>query len=222
MSKFDQVAWSKSKIAKLLKGATFVTSASGPKGYLEDVGIEVAFAGRSNVGKSTCLNTITQQKRLAHASKTPGRTQLINFFELSEDKRLVDLPGYGYAKVPLAVKKQWAKNIETYLAKRNALAGMVWLVDVRRELAQEDFLLLDWLVSEGIPTQLLLCKVDKLSRNQTQQAIIKLRQQLMLLRVPDGLLDCQPYSSLTRQGVEQLGARLASWFAIDGVDHSID
>lgn len=213
MKTFNEAGWSKSSIAKLLRGATFITSAAEPKGYPEDLGVEVGFVGRSNVGKSTCLNALTQQRRLAHASKTPGRTQLINFFQLSSTQRLVDLPGYGYAKVPLAVKNQWAKNIEAYLAKRDALAGIVWLVDSRRELVGDDLLLLDWLISEGIETQILLCKSDKLSRNQAQQALHRLNKQLKGLDIPAGLIETQTYSSTSKEGVERLSSRLGVWFA---------
>ncbi|MEC8009633.1 MAG: ribosome biogenesis GTP-binding protein YihA/YsxC [Pseudomonadota bacterium] len=213
MSRFDEKAWAQSDIAKLLKKATFITSAADPKGYPEDKGVEIGFAGRSNVGKSTCLNAITQQTRLAHASKTPGRTQLINFFELSPLQKLIDLPGYGYAKVPPEVKKKWAKNIEAYLTERDSLAGMVWLVDSRRELNGEDLILLNWLVSEQIETQILLCKIDKLSRNQGQQALHKLNKQLKELNVPRDLVSTQVYSSTSKEGLVKLTNRLAEWFA---------
>ena len=213
MKTFNEAAWSQNQTAKLLRTAKFLTSAANPKGYPEDLGIEVGFVGRSNVGKSTCLNAITQQRRLAHASKTPGRTQLINFFEMTPHQRLVDLPGYGYAKVPIAVKQQWAKNIEAYLAKRDALAGIVWLVDSRRELVGDDLLLLNWLISEGIETQMLLCKVDKLSRNQAQQALHRLNKQLKSMDVPEDLIQTQTYSSTSREGVERLCTRLGEWYS---------
>jgi len=213
-TQFDEVSWSQTSTAKLLRSAQFVTSAANPKGYPEDKGIEVGFVGRSNVGKSTCLNALTQQRRLAHASKTPGRTQLINFFQLNEHVKLVDLPGYGYAKVPIAIKEQWAKNIEAYLAKRDALRGIVWLVDARRELVGEDLLLLEWLVSQNIETRLLLSKTDKLSRNQAQQALHRLNKQLELLNVPTKLVSTQVYSSVSKEGIEVLTQRLALWFSV--------
>lgn len=213
MATFDEKRWSQGSTAKLLRGASFITSAANPKGYPEDNGVEVGFVGRSNVGKSTCLNAITQQRRLAHTSKTPGRTQLINFFALSPNIRLVDLPGYGYAKVPVAVKAQWGKNIEAYLAERKSLTGIVWLVDSRRDLNGDDLTLLQWLVKSNISTQIVLSKADKLSRNQAQQALLRLNKTLKNLDVPDGLVATQTYSSTSKEGVEQLTSRLSSWFA---------
>lgn len=211
MTTFNEAAWSQEKIAKLLRSAKFITSAAEPKGYPEDLGCEVGFVGRSNVGKSTCLNAITQQRRLAHASKTPGRTQLINFFHLTDTQRLVDLPGYGYAKVPLPVKKSWAKNIEAYLSGRDSLCGIIWLVDSRRELVGDDLLLLDWLISEQIPTRILLCKSDKLSKNQSQQALHRLNKQLKTYEIPSGMVTTQTYSSTSKQGVSQLTRQLEQW-----------
>lgn len=211
MISFNEGVWSQGEIAKLLRTAEFITSAAEPKGYPEDIGCEVGFVGRSNVGKSTCLNAITQQRRLAHASKTPGRTQLINFFRLTQYQRLVDLPGYGYAKVPLAVKKNWAKNIEAYLSERDSLCGIVWLVDSRRELVGDDLLLLDWLVAEQIPTRILLCKADKLSRNQAQQALHRLNKQLKTYSIPAGLVTTQTYSSTSKEGVSALTDQLGVW-----------
>ena len=211
MSRFDDTKWSQSQIAKMLRSATFLTSAAKPTDYPGDDGVEVGFVGRSNVGKSTCLNAITQQRRLAHASKTPGRTQLINFFQLTETRRLVDLPGYGYAKVPLPVKQQWAKNIEAYLGGRQSLGGIVWLVDSRRELVGDDFLLLDWVQAEEIPTRILLCKSDKLSRNQSQQALHRLNKQLTEMGVPREFVSTQTYSSTSKDGVQKLSDQLSQW-----------
>ena len=218
---FEQGDWSKTEIAKLLQKAAFIDSAASPKQYPDDTGVEVAFVGRSNVGKSTCINTLTNQKRLAHASKTPGRTQLINFFKLTDQQRLVDLPGYGYAKVATAVKESWAQNIELYLSSRMSLAGIVWLVDSRRSLVDQDLILLNWLVRHQIPTQILVSKVDKLSKNQAFQSMQAIKKQIKndvvdVHHLEGGLwslIDIQLFSSTAKTGVLELGERLEQWFS---------
>ena len=129
-----------------------------------DDGCEIAFAGRSNAGKSSAINTLTRNKGLARTSKTPGRTQLINFFQLDEGKRLVDLPGYGYAKVPIAMKRKWDKHLAEYLQLRQSLAGLILLMDIRHPLQEFDLQMLNWAAQAGLPVHILLTKSDKLKR----------------------------------------------------------
>ena len=141
--------------------AAFLQSASAIENAPTDFGSEVAFAGRSNSGKSSAINTLTHQGKLARTSRTPGRTQLINFFSLSEHQRLVDLPGYGFAKVPLAVKKKWNQQLERYLQYRESLRGLVMLMDVRHPLTEPDRQMLSWAEAASMPVHILLTKADK-------------------------------------------------------------
>ena len=150
----------------IITSANFVTSAVTPSQYPEAVLPEIAFAGRSNVGKSSLINTLINRKNLVKTSKTPGRTQLINFFLINEAISLVDLPGYGYAKVPQSVKKTWGNMIETYLLQRETLTGLVMIMDIRRSPGMEDLNFIDWLKQQRIPTILILTKIDKLSKNK--------------------------------------------------------
>ncbi len=142
----------------------FLKSAASPKDFPDDAGREVAFVGRSNTGKSTAINLIVGARKLARVSKTPGRTQLINFFAVAPERRLVDLPGYGFARVPPDVKARWRGLLEAYLAERRSLVGLVLTVDIRRGLAALDEQLLGWLAPRELPIVLLLTKADKLSR----------------------------------------------------------
>lgn len=150
----------------IIKTAEFVTSAVKPSQYPPGVLPEIAFAGRSNVGKSSLINTLVNRKRLVKTSSTPGRTQLINFFEVNGQFSFVDLPGYGYAKVPLPVKKTWGPMIETYLSGRPTLAGVVLIMDIRRTPRHEEFDFIAWLKQYGIESILVLTKTDKLSRTK--------------------------------------------------------
>jgi len=149
-----------------LSKATFTISAPDIRKLPEDSGIEVAFAGRSNAGKSSALTTLTNQKSLARTSKTPGRTQLINVFEIGDNKRLVDLPGYGFAKVPLEMKKKWQKALGEYLEKRESLKGLVVLMDIRHPLKDLDRDLIEWAVDSELPVLALLTKADTLSQGK--------------------------------------------------------
>ncbi len=144
----------------------FIKSAAQPSQYPEGILPEVAFAGRSNVGKSSLINSLVQRKGLARISNTPGRTQLINFFTVNSKISLVDLPGYGFAKVPAAVKKNWGPMVEAYLKERDTLRLVILILDIRREPSEDDGTLLRWLDLYGIPTLCVLTKTDKLSRGQ--------------------------------------------------------
>ena len=150
----------------IIKSAEFVKSAVKPSHYPSEVLPEIAFAGRSNVGKSSLINTLLNRKRLVKTSSTPGRTQLINFFDINNAFSFVDLPGYGYAKVPDSVKKTWGPMVETYLSTRKTLKGVVLIVDIRRIPGIEDFNLIDWLSYYHIPVILALTKTDKLSKTK--------------------------------------------------------
>jgi GTP-binding protein len=155
----------------IIRSAKFVCSAVTPEQYPPADLPEVAFAGRSNVGKSSLINRILNRKKLVRTSKTPGRTQLVNFFEINEIYRFVDLPGYGYAKVPAEVQKRWRPMVETYLTRRANLRGMVLLLDIRREPSKEDLNLWHWLQTRSVEVVIVITKVDKLSRNKRNKQI---------------------------------------------------
>lgn len=173
-----------------------------------DVGYEVAFAGRSNAGKSSAINTLTRQRQLARASKTPGRTQLINFFQLDEDRRLVDLPGYGYAKVPEAMKLAWQRHLSHYLRERGCLRGLVLLMDVRHPLTTYDRNMLEWAQERTLPVHILLTKCDKLSRGAASKALLAVRQ---TLKQEGSIASVQLFSSLHRIGLDEAALQLADW-----------
>ena len=155
----------------IIKSAEFVTSAVKPSQYPPAVLPEIAFAGRSNVGKSSLINTLVNRKRLVKTSSTPGRTQLINFFNINEKFSFVDIPGYGYAKVPASVKKKWGPMIETYITTRKTLKGVVLIMDLRRTPGLEEMNMLDWLNHYGIPSVPVLTKSDKLSKTRQQKQL---------------------------------------------------
>ncbi|SMM98090.1 GTP-binding protein EngB [uncultured Candidatus Thioglobus sp.] len=188
--------------------AKFLLSCPSLKGCPEDQGYEVIFAGRSNAGKSSAINTITLQKKLAKVSRTPGRTQHLVFFELDEDRRLVDLPGYGYAKVPLAVKKQWQADMGEYFAKRRCLVGAVLVMDVRRPLTSFDQMMLDWCINVNLPTQILLTKSDKLKKGAAANSLQKVKRAIK----DHPYVNVQLFSSLKKQGLDSLGDRLDTFF----------
>ncbi|MEY3667156.1 MAG: hypothetical protein RL572_696 [Pseudomonadota bacterium] len=192
------------------KTARFTTSAVGLNDCPADSLREVAFAGRSNAGKSSAINALTHQNRLARTSKTPGRTQLINFFELAEHRYLVDLPGYGYAKVPLSVKDQWEEHLNLYLNQREALAGLVLLTDVRHAFKDFDMMMIDWSHQSNMPVHILLTKADKLTRGAAQNALLGARRQLG--QYPNASV--QLFSSMTRFGIPELEATLDRWMAL--------
>jgi GTP-binding protein len=170
---------------------------------------EIAFAGRSNAGKSSAINLLTRINRLAYTSKTPGRTQLINFFAVDDDTYLVDLPGYGYAKVPPAVKAKWEGLLSRYLQERDALAGMVLIMDARHPLTPLDRQMLDWFTPTGKPVHILLSKADKLSNSEKVLTLRKVKQALDTL----DNVSVQLFSSLSRLGAEDATILLEDWLS---------
>lgn len=195
----------------LFRKARFLTSAPGLHQCPPETGCEVAFAGRSNAGKSSAINTLTRNGKLARTSKTPGRTQLINFFALGDDQlRLVDLPGYGYAKVPLATKQQWQENLAQYLQGRQTLRGLVLLMDIRHPLQTYDTTMLNWAVEGNMPVHLLLTKADKLNRGASQSTLNQVRQHLKKARVQE-LVTAQTFSSHNGEGLEELESVIQAW-----------
>ena len=196
----------------------FNTSASKLSQCPEDLGAEVAFAGRSNAGKSSAINALTNAK-LARTSKTPGRTQLINFFDTNvEGARIVDLPGYGYAKVPIAMKEHWQKHLDDYLQNRDCLRGVVLMVDIRHPLKEFDLMMIDWCQQAQMPLHILLTKADKLKRGAAQNALLKLKKELDVKNDP--LLSIQSFSALKSTGVDQLRERLNNWLLEDDGDEA--
>lgn len=190
--------------------ARFLTSASRLAECPEDSGAEVAFAGRSNAGKSSAINTLTQNSKLARISKTPGRTQLINFFSLNrEGVRLVDLPGYGYAKVPEAVKKNWQKHLDDYLVNRQCLKGLVLVMDIRHPMTEFDRMMIDWCKDAEMPLHVLLTKADKLKKGPAQNTLLKIQSQLR--EELNERVSVQNFSSLKKSGIDSLSSRLDRW-----------
>lgn len=173
-----------------------------------DTGAEVAFIGRSNAGKSSALNTITDLKNLARVSKTPGRTQSINLFQVGKNQRLMDLPGYGYAKVPRLVKERWAKNIDIYLQSRDCLQGLVLIMDIRHPLKELDQHLITWAVGCQIPVHILLTKADKLKRAAAKKVLLAVSTELA---AHEELVSIQLFSSIDRQGVKEAQGVLDFW-----------
>ncbi|ENW93904.1 MULTISPECIES: ribosome biogenesis GTP-binding protein YihA/YsxC [Acinetobacter] len=190
-----------------LRQAEFLMSAPKLALCVEDTGYEIAFAGRSNAGKSSAINTLTNQKQLARASKRPGRTQMINFFSLGNpDQRLVDLPGYGYAAVPEAMKIVWQKELENYLIHRKSLQGLVLLMDIRHPLQHFDLMMLEWAHSRHLFVHILLTKADKLNRGPANEVLFDVKQQLKKMKLDFSI---QLFSSLNRIGLEELATVMA-------------
>lgn len=187
----------------LIKSTSFVKSATRPSNYPESELPEIAFAGRSNVGKSTLINVLVNRKGLVRTSSTPGRTQLINFFDINTELSLVDLPGYGFAKVPLSVKKQWGPMIRTYLERREQLRAVVVLFDIRRVPREEDLQLLDWLEEFEIPTIPIITKIDKISKNKRKK---QLQPILEATGLPEDAFTL--FSALSREGREDAWERI--------------
>jgi len=177
--------------------ASFLTSAHQPEQFVADVGAEVAFSGRSNAGKSSAINALVNQRNFARTSKSPGRTQLINFFHLRENRRLVDLPGYGYARVTKAMQKHWRVLMAAYFEERSSLSGLFVVVDIRRSLGDFDWQMVDWATQIGVPAHVLLTKADKLKRGAAKTALLQAKKEL------DGAATIQLFSALKKDGVDE-------------------
>ncbi len=191
--------------ARYLKSAPDLGSAPA------DSGREVAFAGRSNAGKSSALNAITRQRALARTSKTPGRTQLINFFSLDEERRLVDLPGYGFARVPEAVKRRWQSAMADYLNRRQSLAGLILVMDIRHPLGPFDTQMLEWCAHSAMPVHILLSKADKLKRGPATNTLHAVRRALK----DRAQISVQLFSATQPLGIDEVHAVLDAWLALD-------
>lgn len=190
----------------------FIDSVAQPGQLPPDHGVEIAFAGRSNAGKSSALNALTGRRNLARTSKTPGRTRLVNLFALEDDKRLVDLPGYGYAAVSGATRERWTQLLGNYLQQRRALRGLVLVVDIRRGLAALDRQLLDLIAERPVALHLLLTKADKLGRGPAQRTLQQIRQELEEAGI-EATLQC--FSATRGDGIEDLRGLLDEWLTVD-------
>ncbi len=197
--------------------AVYEISVAGLNQLPPDQGWEVAFAGRSNAGKSSTINALTGRRNLARTSKTPGRTQQLNFFRLDELRALVDLPGYGYAKVPLQTKQQWHELLDGYLSSRQTLSGMVLISDVRHPLGKADQQIIDWAVAGSLPLHLLLNKADKIGNNQRVNTLRSVTRELEKLGTPTSV---QLFSATQPLGLEPLRDTLNSWLNLDSPDEA--
>ncbi len=197
--------------ANPLNRIRFLISVPDPRQAPPDTGFEVAFAGRSNAGKSSALNRITGHKSLARTSKTPGRTQHLVFFEIDGARRLVDLPGYGYARVPEKVRRHWGEAMERYLSERRSLQGLILLMDVRHPLTDFDRQMLAWCSHARMPAHVLLTKADKLKRGPAGNTLLRVRK--LLAEYPTASV--QLFSALKGIGVDEARARIAHWLALE-------
>lgn len=193
----------------LYQNARYLISAAELKQLPKDTGIEVAFIGRSNAGKSSALNTITGIKGLARTSSTPGRTQMINLFELDENRRLVDLPGYGYAKAPRVLRDKWAENTNEYLKTRHCLKGLVLIMDIRHPLKDSDQHLIAWTLACDLPVHVLLTKADKLKSGAQKRTLHEVQE--FLSQYGDAVT-AQTFSSQDRNGLSDAQEKLDEWF----------
>lgn len=190
------------------RSASYRISAHKLKQLPSDSGFEVAFAGRSNAGKSSAINALTDQKSLARTSKTPGRTQQIVIFDIDPERRIADLPGYGYAKVPANLRAHWRAVLQQYFNQRDSLKGVVLLMDIRHPMKPYDEQMIDWCSASNVPCHVLLTKSDKLKRGPAQSALLTLRRSL-----PPGST-AQVFSSRTRSGIADLITKLNHWYEI--------
>lgn len=188
---------------------TFLTSAAQLKQLPSDTVAEVAFAGRSNAGKSSAINAITGQKNLARASKTPGRTQLINFFTLDNQRHLVDLPGYGYAKVSAEIKERWQKTLAQYLETRESLTGLILVSDIRHPLKEYDQQMLYWATDRQLPVHILLTKADKLSRGAALTTLQQVKKALHEFNT----VTCQLFSAHSHLGLDEARKQILQWLS---------
>jgi GTP-binding protein len=194
----------------IIRSTEFIKSATKPGNYPDEGEPEIAFAGRSNVGKSSLINTLLGRRNLVRTSSTPGRTQLLNFFRVNQQFSLVDLPGFGFAKVPLAVKKAWGPMIRTYLEQRKSLRGVVFILDIRRVPREEDLQMLDWLEEFEVPTILVVTKIDKIGRSQHQKHLRKIAETTGLP------LECfSLFSAVSRYGSDEIWERIEDALGLD-------
>lgn len=194
----------------LFRHAKFEISIARPQDLPPPRAAEIAFAGRSNAGKSSAINTLVGHTRLAFVSKTPGRTQLINIFRMHNGAALVDLPGYGYAQVPEAVRKQWVRLLENYLTRRESLIGLILIMDARHPLTPLDRQMLDWFAPSGRPVHVLLSKADKLTRSAGAQALAQVKRELPKW---GERITVQLFSSLKKSGIEEAESIVSGWMA---------
>lgn len=197
----------------LYRRAAFLTSAAKLSQTPPDRGYEVAFAGRSNAGKSSAINTLCDQKSLARTSKTPGRTQLLNFFTIDDEHRIVDLPGYGYAKVSEGIKREWQGALAAYLENRECLRGLVLMMDIRHPFKDYDRQMLNWAAHIGLPVHTLLTKADKLKNGPAKNTLLKVDAELQRM---NGRFSVQTFSSLKKSGIDEAHKKLDEWFGLNG------
>ena len=195
------------KMSLNFRSVQFLTSATKLSECPTDSGSEVVFCGRSNAGKSSAINSLTGNRNLAKTSKTPGRTQMINFFSVASDKRLVDLPGYGYAKVSASISANWRRNLENYLCLRKSLRGVILLMDIRHALKDSDKTMISWLDSIGLPIHVLLTKSDKLSKSSQATEFKRIEKDL------GSKISSQLFSSQSQDGIEVLEKSLTRWLS---------
>jgi GTP-binding protein len=190
--------------------ARYLISATNLEGCPPDEAREIAFVGRSNAGKSSAINVLTGQNKLARTSKTPGRTQLLNYFEIEPGRYIVDLPGFGYAQVPHELKQKWQRHLEQYLAKRKSLQGLVLLMDIRHPFTEFDQMLVQWAVDSELPLHVLLTKADKLRHGAAKNTLLAATNQLASLG-PN--MSVQLFSALNKEGADELRAKLDTWLS---------
>ena len=195
---------------RFYRQARFLISAGKAKQF-PVTGMEVAFAGRSNAGKSSAINTLCDNKGLARTSKTPGRTRLVNFFELDEQRRIVDLPGYGFAKVPIAMKHEWEKLMTQYLSEQHALKGLVVIMDIRHPLNDYDWQMLEWCHHYQLPAHVLLTKADKIKRGAQQNSKLQTQKKLKEAGIDASV---QIFSALKKTGLDELVSKLDDWLEL--------
>ncbi len=200
-------------MSQLLERAQYSLSAHNSRQLPPDVGSEVAFAGRSNAGKSSALNALTRRNALARVSKTPGRTQQLVFFQVTPEAHLVDLPGYGYAKVPMDLQAHWQAFIDQYFRTREALKGLVVVMDIRHPLKEYDLQMLGYAVQRGLPAHALLTKADKLGRGQQMQSLQKVKKELSALY--GDTVSVQTFSGESRQGVDEARGIIGGWLGLN-------
>ena len=199
----------------LYRQATFLTSAARLSQTPPDSGYEVAFAGRSNAGKSSAINTLCDQKTLARTSKTPGRTRLLNFFSVDAERRIVDLPGYGYARVSESIKREWQGVLAAYLEERRCLRGLMLMMDIRHPLRDYDLQMLHWAGHIPLPVHVLLTKADKLKKGPAASAVLTVRKGLETM---SPAFSVQAFSSLRKTGIDEAHAKLDMWFELSSTD----